>query len=69
MTKVSLNCRADVVPRISYASVEGCFIEFAKSSTIGTLKRRVTQTLEGLKVRYSARKIALKNSKFGGAEL
>lgn len=39
-----------MVPRISYASVEGCFIEFANSSTIGTLKRRVTQTLEGLKV-------------------
>ena len=39
-----------MVPRISYASVEKIFIEFANSSPIGNLGRRVSQTLEGFKV-------------------
>ena len=39
-----------MVPRISYASVEKIFIEFANSSPIGNLGRKVSQTLEGFKV-------------------
>lgn len=43
-------CRADVVPRISYASVESLFLEFANASPIGNLGRKVTQTLPHFKV-------------------
>ncbi len=47
-------CRADVVPRLSAASVEGAFLELAAASPVRTaaakLGRRVTSTLEGLKV-------------------
>ena len=41
-----------MVPRISYASVEKIFIEFANSSPIGNLGRKVSQTLEGFKVAH-----------------
>lgn len=47
-------CRADVVPRLSAASVEGAFLELAAASPVRTAAakfgRQVTSTLEGLKV-------------------
>ena len=47
--------RADVVPRLSAASVEGAFLELAAASPVRTaaanLGRKVTSTLEGLRVR------------------
>jgi len=47
--------RGDVVPRLSYASVEEAFLELAAASPVRSaaqsLGRRVTSTLEGLKAR------------------
>ncbi len=52
--QVDLSCRADVVPRLSAASVEGAFLELAAASPVRTAAakfgRQVTSTLEGLKV-------------------
>ncbi|BDA50637.1 probable Sn1-specific diacylglycerol lipase alpha at N-terminal half [Coccomyxa sp. Obi] len=57
---------ADVVPRLSAASVEGAFLELAAASPVRTaaakLGRRVTSTLEGLKVDW---KVAMKGPKLG----
>jgi hypothetical protein len=51
--------RGDVVPRLSYASVEEAFLELAAASPVRSaaqsLGRRVTSTLEGLKARRSLR--------------
>lgn len=50
-----MRCRADVVPRLSYASVEGAFLDLVNSSPVrnaaASLSRKVTNTLQGLKVR------------------
>lgn len=43
--------RGDVVPRISYASVEGIFLEIVRSSPIGNLGKKVTEKLEEFKVK------------------
>lgn len=47
--------RADVVPRLSYASVEDAFLELVHSSPVRnaaqTFTRMVNEKLEGLKVR------------------
>jgi hypothetical protein len=46
--------RADFIPRLSAASVEGAFLEVAAASPVrmaaANFGRRVTTTLEGLKV-------------------
>ena len=47
-------CRADIVPRVSAASVEAAFMELAAASPVRTAAanfgRRIHSTLEGLKV-------------------
>ena len=47
-------CRADVVPRLSAASVEGACLELAAASPVrnaaANLGRKVTSTLEGFRV-------------------
>jgi hypothetical protein len=52
-------CRADVVPRLSYASVEDAFLELVHSSPVRnaaqSFTRMVNEKLEGLKVRGTQR--------------
>lgn len=46
-----LSCRNDVIPRISYASVETLLLEYASSSPFTSFGRKVKETLlAGLKV-------------------
>lgn len=61
--------RADVVPRLSYASVEGAFLDLVNSSPVRnaatSFGRKVTQAFEGLKVQAPGMYFALLSSHVG----